>query len=187
MQIIMTPKEVDLLSSFLACTDHYFEFGMGGSTCLANSLVRKSIFSIESDKAWIDKVRAEVSASTISITLKHIDIGPTGGWGTPVSREREHLFPNYSRALSEADKSKTDFCLVDGRFRVACATRALSTLRSDAVVAIHDYNVRPQYHLIEEFARKIASCDTLALFVRRPDANNKHMNDIITMHEKNWE
>lgn len=98
MKIMMTPKEVDLLSSFLDCTEHYFKFGMGGSTCIANTLVKKSIHSVESDKDWIDKVRAEVDNSSIPITLQHVDIGPTGGWGTPMNRAKEHLFPCYSRA-----------------------------------------------------------------------------------------
>lgn len=187
MKIVMTPKEVDLLSSFLKCTENYFEYGMGGSTLLASSLVSESITSIESDGAWVEKVRREVDGAKISITLNHVNIGPTGGWGTPVNRANEELFPNYPRAIAKTDNGKIDFCLVDGRFRVACAAQAFLTLRSDSIVAIHDYNNRPQYHVVENFARKLASCDTLALFVRRPDAARAKIQSIFDQYQTNWE
>ncbi|MER8829456.1 hypothetical protein NKH73_22215 [Mesorhizobium sp. M0938] len=187
MQIIMTPKEVDLLSSFLSKTKHYFEFGMGGTTLLASSLVAQSVTSIESDKEWVEKVRSEIGDPKIKITLRHIYVGPTGGWGTPVDRSHEHLFPTYSNAIVEADTEKIDFCLVDGRFRVACFMTALLWLRQDAIIAIHDYTVRPHYHLVEEFARNVATCNTLALFVRRSDADTERMQAVIENYVRNHE
>lgn len=187
MEIIMTPKEVDLLSSFLSKTDHYFEFGMGGTTILASGLVAKSVTSIESDKKWIEKVRPEIGNPKPKITLRHINVGPTGGWGTPVGKTHEHLFPAYPHAIVDSDTDKIDFCLVDGRFRVACFMTALLWLRQDAIIAIHDYTVRPQYHLIEEFARNVSTCNTLALFVRRSGVNTERMHAVINDYARNHE
>lgn len=187
MQIIMTPDEVKLLSSFLKESDNYFEFGMGGSTILANSLVKKSITSVESDKEWVQKVADNLKESTLDLDLRYVNIGPTGGWGTPVNRNSEDLFPSYPRSLRKATNKNIDFCLVDGRFRVACFLTALDCLSADSIIAIHDYSVRPNYHLVEEFARKVASTHTLALFVRRQDANLSRVRQLIAQYEKNYD
>ena len=56
----MTPRmsaaELGLLASFLRCAQHYYEFGAGGSTCLAASLVAQSVTAVDSSQAWLDEV-----------------------------------------------------------------------------------------------------------------------------------
>lgn len=187
VQIIMTPDEVKILSSFLQETDHYYEFGMGGSTWLASGLVRESITSVESDKQWVENVKNELKDCSLELNLQHIDIGPTGGWGTPMNRSCEHLFPNYSRSILRANTDLIDFCLVDGRFRVACFLNALLCLRHDSIIAIHDYTVRPNYHLVEQFARKISAVNTLAFFVRKPDMDIRKISKLISQYETNYD
>lgn len=186
MKIIMTPVEVDLLSNFMSSSSSYFEFGMGGSTCLAATLVKSSIHAIESDAEWVQKVRGTVEpTSKKKLRLEHVDIGKTGGWGTPIGRDYEHLFSGYSTAIRNADVSSIDLCLVDGRFRVASFLEALSCLRGDAVIAMHDYQIRPEYHLIEEFARPIAKREQLSFFVRRPNVNLELVSKLATEYRLN--
>jgi len=167
MKITMHQREIALLESFLSKSISYFEFGMGGSTCLAAQLVRDRVSAIDSSVEWIEMVREAIGDNPgKQIDLRHVDIGPLGGWGTPLSRKRqEHLFHAYSLAI--AGNGRFDLCLVDGRFRVASFMQALLMAESDSVLAIHDYRVRPIYHLVEEFARPIAECQQLTLFVRR--------------------
>ena len=180
MKIVMHPTEIDLFSEFLAYTSSYYEFGMGGSTCLAAKMVKDRVHAIDSDPAWVENVRNEIGSPTKDIQMSVVNIGPTGGWGTPIGRDHEHLFPDYSLSITRTGFTDYDFCLVDGRFRVACFLQALSILPADAVIAIHDYLSRPQYHLVEQFARPIAGKGQLRLFVRRHGAD---MGAVATMLE----
>ena len=53
----MSDDECRLFKSILKCSMRYLEFGSGGSTCLAASLVTESNISIDSSLEWLDKVR----------------------------------------------------------------------------------------------------------------------------------
>lgn len=172
MKIVMTGAEISLLENFMRHSQSYFEFGMGGSTCLAARTVQRRISAIDSDLQWVENVRNEIGAAAPAnkeIVLTRIDIGRTGEWGTPVGRESEDKFPAYSKAIL-AQPDDVDLCLVDGRFRVSCFLTSLLHLREGAVLAIHDY-IRPEYFEVETFARPIAGVDTLKIFVRRAGAD----------------
>jgi hypothetical protein len=60
--------------------------------------------------------------------------------------------------------TKFSAILVDGRFRVACALHAIDYLDNNGILLVHDYTNRPQYHVIEQFYRKIGGVETLAVF-----------------------
>lgn len=187
MKIVMHDSEVDLLKTFLSRTSNYFEFGMGGSTCLAATLVKQRISAVDSDASWVASVRETIGETDKYIDLRHVDIGRTGSWGAPVSRERETLFARYSQSILETGFRDFDLCLVDGRFRVACFLQALQFLRADAIIAIHDYAVRPHYHVVEEFARPIATAHQLSFFIRRPDVNWAALSLSLESHRLKWE
>ena len=57
--------------------------------------------------------------------------------------------------------------------------------RADALIMIHDFNHRSQYHVVKEVAREIAVADSLSLFVRRADRNETHVREILTAYEYN--
>ena len=181
MKIIMHSREIDLFREFISLSSSYYEFGMGGSTCLAAELVRDRVHAVDSDPVWVENVRKEIGTLDKDIQLNVVNVGPTGSWGTPIGREHEHLFEDYSLSITRTGFTEYDFCLVDGRFRVACFLQAFSIMPSDSIIAIHDYSPRPQYHIIEEFARPIAGTDQLRLFVRRPGVD---MNAATSMLER---
>jgi hypothetical protein len=81
----MSDDECRLFKSILTCSMRYLEFGCGGSTYVAASLVQKAIISIDSSSEWLDKVRqvCELRDGLIRPTLVHVDIGPTIEWGQP--------------------------------------------------------------------------------------------------------
>lgn len=185
MKIIMHETEIELLSAFLGQSSAYFEFGMGGSTCLAARLVRQRVHAIDSSADWVEKVRQEIGTSDKEIRISTVDIGPTGNWGNPVGRSHAALFPDYSLSITRTGFVDYDLCLVDGRFRVACFLQALSTLRADAVIAIHDYTVRPAYHVVEEFARPVAGANQLRMFVRRPGIDMNRLRAVLDRHRDN--
>ncbi len=171
----MSSAEIALMQCLMESAESYFEFGMGGSTCLAAKTVRREIYAIDSDSDWISKVKTEIGeASSKQIHLRHINIGPTREWGMPETpaKGNEGIFDAYSRAIIEPKLPAFDLVLVDGRFRVACFLQALQSQRADTILAIHDYTDRPHYHVVEEFARPVSVCEQLAVFVRRPDIDN---------------
>lgn len=189
MKIVMHSDEVALLTAFLSESSAYYEFGMGGSTLLAARLVRDRIHAVDSSLDWIAAVRTEIDRLSPGkqITLRHIDIGKTGGWGTPLSTESKSRFPSYSGSIVDTGLRDFDLCLVDGRFRVACFLEALSFLGPDAIIGIHDYVARPAYHVIEQFARPVASRLQLKFFVRRPNLDRAALDRMLEAHRTNWE
>lgn len=170
LQPHMKPSEVSYLAAFLGRTGSYVEFGAGGSTVLACQLVSGRVIAVDSSREWLDKVARACAelADRPQPLLVHVDIGPTGAWGAPIDEGGRDRWPRYSSAVWECPGATlADLYLIDGRFRVACALEALLRCRSDAILLVHDYAPRPQYRIIEEFARPVIACETLAAFVRR--------------------
>ena len=175
MNPLMTPREREVLSSFLRRSNHYFEFGMGGSTVLASNLVRGSVSAIDSEPDWVDKVGRAVRRDGPAIDLSLVDIGPVGSYGIPLDRSDPKRFHPYSGAIAHERHARVDLCFVDGRFRVACALQAFVSLGPRAFVVVHDYANRPRYRLIEQFGDCVAACDTLAVFRRKRLGPRRHL------------
>jgi hypothetical protein len=166
----MTEQEIGTLQNFLEKTDHYLEFGTGGSTCIASRLVQKSINSIDSSTEWLEKVREETLKDQYKIKpeLHFVDIGPTGHWGKPTDPGSRGKWPDYHSAIwPKIIRQEVDFVFVDGRFRVACCAQAALNTREDVLIAVHDYT-RVRYHVVESFLRPILMVDGLCFFVVRP-------------------
>jgi hypothetical protein len=114
----------------------------------------------------VESVQKSFDSSAYDRHLIHVDIGPTKEWGHPVSIDEKEKFPAYYESII-GFSDKIDLCLVDGRFRLACFFQALLTLRSDAIIGIHDYRSRRHYHSVEKFARPIAENGDMTFFNRR--------------------
>lgn len=171
----MTPRmsaaELGLLASFLRCAQHYFEFGAGGSTCLAASLVAKSVTAVDSSQAWLDEVAAYCAATAQprKPQLIHVDIGPIRDWGYPADDTAREKWPVYHDGVWEHPRAKSaDLFLVDGRFRVACFMQIILHTGPDSLIAIHDFASRKEYHVVREVAREIARSEDLAVFMPLP-------------------
>lgn len=175
MKIHMSPKEIELFTAFLNSAKGYFEFGMGGSTKLASDIVKGDLYAVDSDKAWVDLVKSEMTESSFKRELIHVDIGPTKAWGFPVSSDAEELFPNYHSRILSIDNKNIDLCFVDGRFRVACFLQALRHLGPETIIGIHDYRRRGHYHIVEKFARPIAEIESLTFFIKRFNMDMKEV------------
>jgi hypothetical protein len=182
----MSDNECALLKSVLKCTRRYLEFGSGGSTCLAASLVTESVISVDSSVEWLDKVRqaCEPEAGFSRLTLAHVDIGLTIEWGYPSDSGTRERWPDYHRKIwVRSESSDADLYMVDGRFRVACFMQVLLHGRRDALIMIHDFDFRGEYHVIREVAREIAVADSLSMLQRRDDRNETHMREILAAYE----
>eukprot|EP00747_Dinoflagellata_sp_TGD_P136959 gnl/TRDRNA2_/TRDRNA2_175609_c0_seq7.p1 gnl/TRDRNA2_/TRDRNA2_175609_c0~~gnl/TRDRNA2_/TRDRNA2_175609_c0_seq7.p1 ORF type:complete len:288 (+),score=18.92 gnl/TRDRNA2_/TRDRNA2_175609_c0_seq7:73-936(+) len=183
MEPHMTKQERLLFYQYLSRARHYEEFGSGGSTVVA--LARPNILkvhTVESDRRWIHYLRnrSDISSAIAQNRLKlvYADIGRTRAfgfpmdfqWRSPKDRKSRKKWPNYSGIAAESD-DKFDLIFVDGRFRVACFLKALQRIlpedRNRTTLMIHDYTERPSYHIIENFATKVASSNRLYVFQKK--------------------
>jgi hypothetical protein len=182
----MSDHERQLFESILRCSSRYLEFGSGGSTYLASSLVGESIISVDSSAEWLDRVRqaCEAGSNLTRPTLLYVDIGPTVEWGFPSDRGTRERWRDYHGSLwARPECSDADLYMVDGRFRVACFMQILLHSRRDALIMIHDFNLRSEYHVVKEVAREIAVSGGLSIFLRRSDRNETRVSEILAAHE----
>ncbi|NQV74315.1 hypothetical protein HQ496_14445 [bacterium] len=147
------------------------EYGSGASTLIASESNVNQIVSVESDPDFMASIQRRiqlgVKAKKSPIFL-HADIGP---WGTPLSKSRlwrrRSTWANYPLAswIELGPDFRSDLILVDGRFRVACAL-AVITKQSDTdwTLLVHDFESRPEYHPITNFAELVAMNARMAVF-----------------------
>lgn len=185
MQPRMSAAERRLFESFLRASDQYFEFGAGGSTCLAAQIVKTSVTALDSSREWLDNVEkycAENPAPVIP-SLIHVDIGPTGEWGYPSDPSTIANWPGYHSTIWQSPGYEDlDFYMVDGRFRVACFIQVLLHCRPDAVIAFHDFASRPAYHVVRQVAQEIAVDEDLSVFVKKPGDYRAVAEEILKAH-----
>src|SRR5690606_24906756 len=128
------------------------------------------VYCIESSKDWISMMREYWwirSMEKKRLAVFHVDIGPTKEWGIPNGEECKELFPNYSGIIYNViPKENIDTILVDGRFRIACTLKAIQECNSNPnlQILIHDFSIRPNYHMILEYLDEVESADTLSVF-----------------------
>lgn len=142
----------------------YLEYGTGGTTYIA-ARMGVNFIAVDSDRYFLQSVRKKIRqggfASSVGQTYHYADIGLTGFWGYPLrtssmSAGRLERFRRYSDPPPEcfAGGKLPDLVLVDGRFRVACALKALRMLWNERgwSIIVDDYVGRPHYAAIEDFA-----------------------------------
>jgi hypothetical protein len=169
----MPAEAVALLTEALGGAGCYLEYGSGGSTVLATGLGVPVIVSVESDRAWLELVRAKVGAKAETEAeagrhvLLHADIGPTKALGHTVSDEHWRNYRNYPLGAWEVCRSRglaPEVILVDGRFRVACCLASLLFAKPGARILFDDYLERPHYHTVEAFGTPTRMVGRLAEF-----------------------
>ena len=171
MKIRMAPEEISLLDAFISCSARYLEFGSGGTTCLAASKIRDWVISVDSSQDWLDRVASSCAEHETykQPTLIDVDIGRTKAWGYPDDQTTKPRWATYHEAVWQRDEraATADLFLIDGRFRVACFLQVVSRAAPGALIAIHDFQ-RPEYQVVREFAREIASARYLSVFQVEP-------------------
>ena len=171
MRPAMRDTEIALLACVLRCSSRYVEFGSGGSSILAAQLVHGEVICIDSSKDWLDKVVVTCVENGFTVpTTLFANIGPVRAFGFPSGTDHAHLWPNYHAEVWGRDRlTDADAYLVDGRFRIACFLQTMLRCDGNAVVLVHDFSSRPQYHVMRAFAREVARADDLSVFQRNID------------------
>ena len=176
MQITMTSEEWRTFSGLVSCSRRYVEFGSGASTVLAAGLVQESVITFDSSKEWLARVAEACRERKTRLTpeLSFIDIGEIGNWGFPKSETTRDNWPLYHSSMWDDPRHAAgDLYLIDGRFRVACFAQVLLHAEATALVAFHDYAIRPHYHRIADIAREVLRVNDFSVFIRRRDFDRR--------------
>ncbi len=174
---VMSPPEFTLpeqeaaaLRAAYAGAGVVLEYGSGGSTVMAGDLAG-TVFSVESDRAWIVNLQRWFDAHPprAALVLHHADIGPTGKWGAPDGDSAWRRFHHYPTAVWDRDDFvHPDVVLVDGRFRAGCFLTTLFRISRPVRLFFDDYAERPGYHAVERYGAPVAMHGRMAEFALTP-------------------
>lgn len=163
------PDEIELFFKWVSSAKNgstYIEFGSGGSTDLVLRHTSHLVVSVESTPAWSLKVAQTAQKMGVDGRLQAVvvDIGPTKQAGAPSDRRNMAKWPLYSSMVQAVPHAQVVF--VDGRFRVACALKAILYVVNEPIIIIHDFWNREKYHVVLEFVNVLENATTMV--VTRP-------------------
>jgi hypothetical protein len=177
----MHKNEKKVFIDHISRAKNYLEFGVGGSTLAALEHSDCNINSVDTDEAWIKKVRAssvyQIAQQTVNrvIDLHYVDIGKTKDWGFPLDTSNKETFIKFSQEVftKVKDNTQIDFVLIDGRFRVACALFTIYNLylNQNLKIAIHNFIGRPPYQVLKQFLDIKYQVKTLAICTIKDQIN----------------
>lgn len=148
-----TKGEEDFLFSYLKPEMEVLEWGSGSSTIAIAKRVNY-VVSIEHDKNYFEFLLSRLNYHTKqNIQPYHIKQNSIEKQGHDGTYENYNDYINFPKALNK----KFDLIFIDGRARVECAKIAVSLLKENGVILIHDYRNpnpscdRKEYHTVEQF------------------------------------
>lgn len=169
-----TLEEHSLFVNRIRFSKSILEFGAGQSTLAALRNSSAFIYSIESNKEYMDSLNQIIPDKYKDrCFFRHADIGPVDRYGGPLTL-RETSCDTYTD-LSFI--SHVDCCVIDGRFRVACFFKCIMMFPCIGLIFMHDFWMRERYSVVLQFSDVIATADQLVAL--RPKTVNpedmKHM------------
>ena len=151
--------------------DTYLEYGSGGSTVLAAVCGCSHVFTVESDRKFLQRVRKSFMESRAcrqsQLISIHVDIGKTKKLGHPVDESKKNEWPRYAMSVWDELYSRSespDMILIDGRFRVACFSYSLARAKPGTSIFFDDYEKRKPYHIVETLLEPCAMHEGMAEF-----------------------
>jgi hypothetical protein len=180
----ISSAELECYRRHLTTARAVLEYGAGGSTVLAAQSGVASLYTVDTDPAWLATVQAHPAVARMitsgKATLAHIDLGETKRWGKPRNKLGFWRWPRYA-ARPWLDGFRPDLVLVDGRFRVSCIMRALRDGGEGIKIAVHDFQ-RRHYQPALQFASVLDKVDNLVVLQPRPAARQWRANLFALRH-----
>jgi hypothetical protein len=143
----------------------YGEYGVGASTLWVARNTTAQIIGVDTSLEWAQRVNDAINGICVSSRLFHVDVGPVGDWGMPLSYQKRGAIDVYINGPWSMNGLLPDTVLVDGRFRVACFLSSLLAGRPGTKILFDDYRDRRYYHCVEEFCEVDQMCGRQALFL----------------------
>lgn len=177
-QLTMPEKVQDTVSEFLAKSNCYLEYGSGGSTVLAAAHGVSSIYSVESDKEFCQKIEHQIKQlyTKSKFYPVYIDVGKTKRFGHPQDKSQVNAWPTYPTkawSLLRENGETPDLILIDGRFRVACFLVSVLFCSLGTYILFDDYYDRPHYHIVEKYAKVVGRSGRLAILMPKDRFDRK--------------
>ena len=155
----------------------YGEYGVGASTRWVYCNTQARILAVDTSLDWINHV-VEVQGTDDRMEVRHVDLGPLGDWGWPLSYTRRAHFGDYVASIWQRQQ-KPDLVLVDGRLRVACFLYSLLNSEPGCNILFDDYIERQRYHWIEEIVPRAEVCGRQSLFVTPREFDRQKAADLL--------
>lgn len=174
----MQLPECEFIESFLEPYHTMLEWGSGHSTIRFSQQVAE-YYSIEHDKEWYDKIKAQVGSNVHYFYVKGVKFpGPeerrapsykSTRWHQPATNWhmlggslRDKQFYNYIRAVKLMEQV-FDIVFIDGRARCECAKMVIPFIHPKTLIFFHNWN-RQHYHIILKQYELIKRAQTMAMF-----------------------
>lgn len=155
-------NESELFTNYLNNSKCYGEYGVGISTVYAARYQNKKTISIDTDIAWVNKVKENLFSED-NIDISYVDFGEVLSYGRPKSYKNRENIKSYLNYIWQKN-SKPDLVLIDGRFRVACFLTSLIHAEKGTHIIFDDYILRQHYHIVEIFEKPIEKNNRQAVF-----------------------
>jgi len=183
----LSENDMKMYYQYLDKATVYFEYGSGGSTYQANLRPNiKKIYTVESDKTWMDKLNSLIKNNT-KITYIYNEMGTKPHtWGYPCGLCLKTNLINYSehiRNLSFEERSKIDLVMIDGRFRVACCLKCFDIINEGCYIIFDDFLIRKKYHVVLDYYNVVEKTEDNRMVVLRKNKNISIPDDLIKKYE----
>ena len=159
----------------------FVEYGSGGSTILAARMNTSFIISVESDAAWMRRVKRKVLQinSTSRVNFIYANMGKVGPWGTPIERvDGELHYASTPWASTPSDPSQM-FVLIDGRYRITCLLVGLLRCQAGTHLLFDDYYDRESYQVVESVLKPALRVGRSAVFIKPDRIDKTAINSLI--------
>ncbi len=131
--------------------------------------VKNSILSVDSSQQWLDQVSGACASSQTKpeLTLS-ISVRPATGVFQPMpppSRAGRTITPLFGR-YHAAPRRIYISSMADSEWRAS--PQIVLHCRPNAIIGIHDFSSRPNYHCVREIAQEIATAGDMSFFLPLP-------------------
>jgi hypothetical protein len=175
--------------SYLDKASVYFEYGSGGSTYQASIRPNISaIYSVESDKEWVDTLKKRIKSKKIVYLYNEMDVRPnTWGYPGPNSTDAQQImYSSHIRNLTKDEQQNIDLVFIDGRFRVACCLKCFDVIKQSCLIAFDDFLNRPEYYIVLDYYDIVDKTPDERMVILQKKTNISTVpEDIIKRYESN--
>lgn len=198
MEPHLSKNDKKLFYKYLDKINVYFEYGSGGSTYQASIRKNiKTIYSVESDIKWFNKLKKIISKSKTKLKSKtksnvnylFNEMDAEHNWGRPGKNATNKQKKKYSGKIKKLDKKeqkKIDLVLIDGRFRVACCLKCYNVIKDNCLIAFDDFFKRPQYYIVLRYFDIIEKTKDNRMVILKKKKNMNIPKKLIKKYELNY-
>ena len=166
----LTDIELIAFLALLTKKTIFFETGSGCSSIIAKYFAKKT-YAVEGCKYFYEYG----IINDLKKNLLFKDLKPDNpAWSYPGKNSTINDYINYFTSYKK--EYNADVILIDGRFKIATAMDIFNKIRNDTIVLLHEYNLRPQYYIIEKYYKYIYHWGSLFAFIKNTEISQIPIN-----------